>query len=124
MSPPLSSDRPQETLAQLCALLPSFSESWARENVPAQDGWVDGVHYEWSHHHVMRIFLEHFAEHHAELSEKQLKRIGSWLTQAVSSDSALENAVSTCFLEHMRDVGIERILKPHLSPEARRKSHA
>jgi hypothetical protein len=49
--------------------------------------------------------------------------LGEWVNQAVSVDDALENAVSTSFLEHARQVGIDRVLGPYLNSKAKDKSH-
>ena len=65
-----------------------------------------------------------FSKNHSSFTERQLRRFGDWISEAVSVDSDLENAVSTCFLEHMRQVKINRVLAPYLSPVAKVKSHA
>jgi hypothetical protein len=116
--------RPQETLRQLYAIFPAFESSWAHEQAPAQDGLVDGVYYEWSHQAVLTSFLEYFSMSYRSFSEKQLRAFGDWINAAVADDDDLENAVSTCFLEHSRQVGINRALAPYLSPEAKRKERA
>ncbi len=92
--------RPQETLRQLCGIFPDFEALWAEEAAPPEDGLVDGVYYEWTHHAVMRSFLAYFSYHQEQFTHKQLRDIGKWIDRAVSEDDDLENAVSTCFLEH------------------------
>jgi hypothetical protein len=114
---------PQETLHQLCAIFPAFEASWAEEKAPPEDGLVEGVYYEWSHHAVLRKFLEYFAMNHGSFSAKQLRVFGAWVNRAVSVNDDLENAVSTCFLEHARQVGIDRVLGPYLLSRAKDKSH-
>ena len=116
--------RPQETLRQLCTIFPAFESSWADEGSPAQDGLVAGVHYEWSHHAVLSNFLEYFSMNCDSFTEKQFRAFSDWVNSAVSVDDDLENAVSTCFLEHTRQVGINRVLGPYLSVKAKRKSRA
>lgn len=113
--------RPQETLRQLCAIFPAFEAAWAEEGAPPEDGLVDGVYYEWSHHAILSDFLEFFAKNHASFSEQQLRAVGEWINDAVFDGGDLENAVSTCFLEHTRGVRINRTLQPYLSPEAKRR---
>ena len=115
--------RPQETLRQLIAIFPGFAEFWAEEEAPPEDGLVDGVYYEWTHHAVMRSFLSYFSCHQEQFTDKQLRAIGEWIDRAVSDDDDLENAVCTCFLEHARHVGVNQILWPHLSRKAKDKSH-
>lgn len=114
---------PQETLSQLCAIFPDFEASWAEEEAPSENGLVDGVYYEWTHHAVIQSFLAYFSCHQEQFTDKQLGAIGMWIDRAVSDDDDLENAVSTCFLEHARQAGVNRILWPHLSRKARDKAH-
>jgi hypothetical protein len=116
--------RPQDTLRQLSEIFPSFDEWWKDEQAPTEDGLVNGVYYEWRHHSVMREFLQYFASNRASFTEEQLRRVGAWINEAVSIQGDLENAVSTCFLEHTRQVKINRVLDPHLSPQAKGKSCA
>ncbi len=53
--------RPQETLRQLCELFPDFEAWWKIEEAPPpEDGLVDGVFYQWTHHRVMQEFLMYF----------------------------------------------------------------
>jgi hypothetical protein len=105
----------------LCAICPAFEAVWAEEGAPPEDGLVEGVHYKWSHHSIMSDFLEFFAKNHAAFTGKQLQAVGKWINDAVLAGGDLENAISTCFLEHATQVRINRILQPYLSPEAKRR---
>ena len=117
--------RAQETLRQLCEVFPDFEEWWkVAESPPPEDGLVDGVFYQWTHHRVMQEFLMYFAKKHSFFTERQLRRFGDWISKAVAVDGHIENAVSTCFLEHTRQVKINRVLAPYLSPVTKAKSHA
>ena len=78
--------RPQDTLQQLCDVFPPFKAVWDEEGAPSQDGLVDGIYYQWTHHAVMRAFLAYFAVNHTSFTEKQLGRFGEWVNQAVSVD--------------------------------------
>jgi hypothetical protein len=115
---------PKDTLRQLCTIFPLFKHDWDEEGVPPDDGLVDGVYYEWTHHHIMRVFLVYFSVHRDSFNEQQLRQFGNWVNSAVSSDDDLENAVSTCFLEHIRQVRINRVLAPYLSRRAKAKQQA
>jgi len=113
---------PHETLTQLCTIFPAFVASWAEEEAPATDGLVDGVYYEWTHHAVLRNFLEFFASNRESFTAKQLHTFGEWVNHAVSKEDELENAISTCFLEHAKQIGINRVIGPYLSAKAKGKS--
>jgi hypothetical protein len=75
-------------------------------------------------HRVMSLFAQYFGANGSRFSEKQLRRLGEWLSSAVSVPGELENAVSTCFLEHTRQLKASRLLAPYLSKLAKEKSHA
>ena len=75
-------------------------------------------------HRLMGLFAQYFGANGKRFSVKQLRRLGEWLSSAVSVPSELENAVSTCFLEHTRQLKVNRLLAPYLSKLAKEKSHA
>ena len=58
---------------------------------------------------------------HETFTANQLRAFGEWVNGAVSVEP--ENAVSTCFLEHARQIRIDRVLRPYLSSKAKDKSH-
>lgn len=116
--------RPQDTLHQLGEMFPPFKDEWVKEGAPAEDGLVDGVYYQWTHHALLRAFLHYFASNRDAFSERELRRLGDWINHAVLTNDDLENAVSTCFLEHSRQVRINRVLAPYLSRRAKDKQHA
>ena len=105
----MAQTRPQDTLHRLCEIFPTFADWWAKEEAPPEDGLVDGVYYQWTHNRVMMEFLAYFSANHSQLTEKQFQRLGDWINEAVAADGKLENAVSTCFLEHMRQARINRV---------------
>jgi hypothetical protein len=75
-------------------------------------------------HGVMSLFAQHFGSNGGGYSERQLRSLGGWLSSAVTVPGSLENAVSTCFLEHTRQLKVNRLLAPYLSRLAKEKSHA
>jgi len=109
MRPIMGQTSPEQTLQFLATLDPQFGVEWEREAEPG----------EVTHHGLMQFFAQHFAHNHAKYSEKQLRRLGEWLSQSVASGGVIENAVSTCLLEHMRQLKINRVLAPYLSKEAK-----
>jgi hypothetical protein len=72
----------------------------------------------------MLPFAEYFGVARDTLSERQLRNLGRLLNEAVAVDDDLENAVSTCFLEHLRQTGSYKSLAPFLSKQAKDKTHA
>ena len=79
---------------------------------------------ELNHHLVMRRFASYFAANHNAFSARKLRSLGEWLNAAVAAGGNLENAVSTCFLEHSRQLKVNRVLAPYLSQQAKRASRA
>lgn len=65
--------KPQNTLDQLCEIFPSFADWWAKAETPFEDGLIEGVYYERTHHRVMADFLSYFSMNHAQFNRKQLK---------------------------------------------------
>jgi len=68
--------------------------------------------------------LQYFSRNRQSLDERQIRALGVWISEAVTADGDLENAVSTCFLEHAGQVGVNRLLRPFLSAQAKAKLHA
>jgi len=109
----VSKGSPKDTMAFLVALDPAFEAE-----LDADD--LDGL----SHHRVMMAFASHFGARHGSYSPKQLAQLGNWLNAGVAAGGELENAISTCFLEHARQLKVNRVLAPYLSPLAKRSTHA
>lgn len=108
---------PGEVFRHLCAVFPTFQKWW-------KDGEQEPLDTELGFHRIMAEFIQFFGANHHSFSEKQLRRFGEWVNASVLIDGPLENAISTCFLEHTRQVKINRILAPYLSRVAKDKSHA
>ena len=75
-------------------------------------------------HSVMIPFTHYFGGAQRALSVRQLRELGMLLNDAVELDDDLENAVSTCFLEHLRQYDGYKALAPFLSKRAKDKTHA
>jgi len=115
---------PQDTLRRLCELFPTFASWWEGEGAPPEDGLIDGVYYESTHHRVLAEFCDYFVENHRSFKEQQLKEFGAWIEEAILAGGEVENAVSTCFLEHVRQLRVEPLLRPYLSAQGRSRTHA
>jgi hypothetical protein len=110
-----SQESQEELLASLFAIFPAFQAEWLAD--------CEGE--EWSSaslHSVYLSFLPYVSG--ANASPEQLKRLAALLNDAVSAGGDSENAVSTCFLEHVGQVGMLQALRPLLSREARSRLHA
>jgi hypothetical protein len=110
---------PEQALEFLFTLFPAFEQEWR-----ADDPGYEPSSGELTYHRIMFEFTQYFGGVAHSLTENQLKQFGAWVNVAVSKDGPLENAVSTCFLEHMHQVKVNRLLRPYLSNEAKGKSHA
>ena len=107
------SGSPKEMIDFLVSLDPPFETELEAEALE-----------ELTHHQVMMIFARYFSSNQASFSTKQLRRFGEWLNASVAAGGVVENAVSTCLLEHSRQLKVNRILAPYLSPLAKARSHA
>jgi len=107
---PLDPDRLRARLVELCP----------RYQPPPPEEHDD----ELGMHSVMADFLVWFGRYGRELDARALQRIASFLDEAVVLNDNLENAVSTCFLEHLRQVQGHQALAPYLSRSVKSKLRA
>jgi hypothetical protein len=108
-----------ELWSQLVAVLPGFAAYHSRADVEeAEQDQTATLH------SVMAPFTQYFGRQSASLSEKQLKVLGKLVSEAVEVDDDLENAVSTCFLEHLHQIKSYRAIAPYLSDTAKARSRA
>jgi hypothetical protein len=109
--------RPQtakELWSLLTEIFPGFSADCVEEEIQSETTF----------HFVMRDFTPYFSGNLYTFSETQLKKLGSFINDAVAVDDNLENAVATCLLEHLHQVRSYKILAPFLSRQAKDKTHA
>ena len=99
-------ETPDQLLDALAAIFPGFRGEWESGEVPH------------SFHGVMLRFTPYFGP----ASAADLASLGALVDRAIAVDGPLENAMATCFLEHLRQVDAWLALRPHLSEAARRKS--
>lgn len=100
-------------LAILTAIYPSFQP--LAEDDPFLEAAGDGLAY----HAVMREFAVFFGREAITSTPDQLQRLTALLVQGCEAGGKLENAISTCLMEHTRQLGVERTLRPWLA-QARR----
>lgn len=110
---------PDELLQTIVEIFPTFLDDYLIEalNERKQEGTA-------LLHFVMLNFMPYFSRNRESFSEKQLKAFGVFINGAVAVEDNLENAVSTCFLEHLRQTQSYKTLAPFLSNNAKKKTHA
>ena len=108
-----------QALAVLVSIFPSFRE-YVLDDALDSDTTAHAL----APHRVMFLFAEFSASGCFAPSEQQLIKFCSWINDVVQTNDELENAVATCFLEHTKQLGVSKLLAPHLSKLAKQKSRA
>jgi len=103
-----------ELATRLTAVFPAFASK--RDDGPE---WSD----ERTFHAILADFLVFFSVEAPKASERQLRELGYMLVHWSQQRGPLENAVDTCFLEHLRQVGAEKYLRRHLAQAKRDLEH-
>jgi hypothetical protein len=103
----------RELWTQLVALFPGFARYHSLTDVEEAERDQSATL-----HSVMIPFTDYFGSEVDVLSEKQLKALGTFVNEAAQLDDDWENAVSTCFLEHLRQIKSYRVFTPYLSAPA------
>ena len=85
---------------------------------------VEEIQPETTLHFVMIDFSTYFGINRDTFTESQLRKLAQFINDAVAVDDNLENAMSTCFLEHLRQTRSYKLLAPFLSRQAKDKTHA
>lgn len=70
-------------------------------------------------HRVLREFTYSFGKAARSLTAAELRQIGDLVNESVVRSDDLENAVATCFLEHLHQIQARDVLWPYLSKKAR-----
>jgi hypothetical protein len=103
---------PQQLLAKLAEIFTDFQLERTDENGAL------------TYHEIMLAFTPYFGSSLYAFSVKQLGEFGSMVNKAVDHGGDLENAISTCFLEHIRQIDASKVLAPFLTREAKKRSRA
>lgn len=109
---------PKEILSHLVILFSDFKVVWDDENPYIDNDWA------FSLHSVYMTFLPYLAAQIGQIHPDQIEQVATLINGAVDAGGDSENAVGTCFLEHIGQVGLYNIFKPFLSKEAKRRLHA
>lgn len=107
----------EEVKIILTEIFPSYAEQLAEDEKYDE---------EWGYtlHSLFRDFIYYFSKNIDGFSEKQLNKFAAFVNEAVEKDDDLENAISTCFLEHLYQVNIVKPLKPLLSKQVNKRGQA
>jgi hypothetical protein len=109
----------RELWTRLIALFPGFAEYHSLDDLEESER-DDAA----TLHSIMMPFTQYFGRDLSIFTDKQLKTLANLLNDAVSIDDDLENGVSTCFLEHLRQIRGYKALAHYLSAVAKDKTHA
>ena len=104
---------PSELLSLLGSIYPDFVADFVAD--AQQDSASEFQAEPISFHYLMSEFAVFFGRHADSSSDRQLQRLCEFFVLAVADGSVLENAVSTCFLEHTRQIKVNRVLGPWLA---------
>ncbi|MGH6763581.1 MAG: DUF2195 family protein [Phyllobacterium sp.] len=103
---------PLELLKSLQTIFPTFGDAELLAEIETGDVGLHGV---------MRHFTEYFGAVGQTFTKGQLRALGRVLDQAIVQGGELENAVSTCFLEHLYQIKSSRILLPFVSQRTKER---
>lgn len=103
---------PSDLSEALMDIFPDLRQLWA------QPGELEAEDTQ-SFHSVWMVFAPHSYKLLHEATPNEIKRFSSLIDYMVSRGGDLENAVSTCFLEHASQLSVRKLLKPHLSRESK-----
>lgn len=110
---PVRPPKPVELLTLLKEIFPQFGQKDMADEIREADNTAL--------HCIMRHFTSYLGANRTQFSEQQLAVLGQLLNEAVTVKDRLENAVSTCMLEHLRQVNAHKALYAYLSEEAKKQ---
>ncbi len=99
-------DSPSDLAGALTALFPAFADELDDHEIA-------------TYHQVLQLLAPRVAAFLHSSSERATKSFAGLLNAMVSKGGDQENAVSTCLLEHASQIGIRKLIRPHLTREAR-----
>ena len=88
---------------------------------PAFRGSYEGPLYDepLSYDSVLTAFTSDFGVQFRDSTDDQFRAFAALVDAAVSAGGEIERAFSTCFLQHLREVDVDRVFWPYLSSAAR-----
>ncbi len=77
-----------------------------------------------SYHSLLNDFIYFYGKNSTTFTERQLRNFAEVINSAVDAGGTLENAFSTCFLEHLEQIKCRKPLLSFLSAASRTRLHA
>jgi hypothetical protein len=105
-------ETPKDLVVAIIDLFPGFRDDW-------DEGEGYGEIGQYNFHAVFMELAPVCSGYLAVASPRKVQAFSALINDLVASGGDMENAVSTCLLEHASQVGIAKTIKPHLSQEAR-----
>jgi len=115
MSKPENTLPALDLLERLQTVFPSFGNAELLVEVETEELGLHGV---------MHSFAEYFGSNCHTATKKQLTALARILDHAVTEGGKLENAVSTCFLEHVHQLRCKHLLTPFVSRTTKQRMRA
>ena len=113
---------PKDLVALLKEFFPPFEQEWAKaEADDAEQAAYTGYQVELTFHDVLQVFAPLSAELLKAASSKQVSEFCKFINESIVIPGSLENAISTCLLEHASQIGIRKLLLPFLSRMAKKE---
>jgi hypothetical protein len=104
----------EELKNSLISLFPSLAEELV-EDEPEEFEYREELNL----HHVWSYFSYTASKELIQAEVQTVRLLAELINKSVAAGGLAENAVSTCFLEHASQIGVKKVLKPHLSQLAR-----
>jgi hypothetical protein len=103
----------EQVLAEIVSIFPEFEAEWIDDNPYITNG-------SFSVHSVWLTLLDFLPS--VDATPDQLSQVAATINEAVQAGGDSENAVSTCFLEHVyQKKGLGPRIKPLLSKETKER---
>ena len=105
-------ETPKDLVIALIDLFPGFRKDW-------DEGEGEGGIGQYNFHTVFIEFAPGCSGYIAMASPRKIVAFCALINNFIARGGDMENAVSTCLLEHASQVGIANTIKAHLSQAAR-----
>ena len=106
---------PADLVCVISEILPDFSEEWDNGEAFCYENG------DFSFHSVFMTLGPVSFQLLSNVDVKVIKKFCKLVNRAVEQGGDLENAISTCFLEHASQIGVRKLIAPYLSKETKRE---